>query len=179
MNPMIAPRGKRAMTLMETVIAIGIVAFAVPLVLAAMTAGMEGRRRAEAETRAAWIADEVAREVANRWATPARSTYLPASLTGDFPIIGSSSQPWVLLFDSKSEFVRTGNAEDLMRPVTDRSVAVLAAVHATRADPSTLTPSSKASLSRLTIRIQMPVRAPKEKRDEFSFTRFITQTSPS
>ncbi len=63
----ISRTSRPGMTLMEVVIAIGVVAFVVPLILAATGSAGSSRRDAEADTRSAWIAKEVQRQMILKW----------------------------------------------------------------------------------------------------------------
>lgn len=165
------------MTLMETVIAIGVIAFAVPLVLSATAAGLSDRRNAESETRAAWLAAEVARQVAARWATPPAPSYLPASLETDFPVIASESAPWVLLYDQAGAFAEVGGPQDLENGIKTGKASFIVTVWAAAQMPANLKqPADK--LSRLTIQVQQPARATLAKRRVYPFSVILPESAP-
>lgn len=171
------PIGLHAMTLMETVIAIGVIAFAVPLVLTATAAGLSDRRNAESETRAAWIATDVSRQVAGLWKTPPLPTYLPGSLTTEFPVVATESSPWVLLYDNQGKFIEAGQAQDLKSGSKKAGAVYLAAVHGVPHTPGNLQKPTH-ELSRLSIKIQQPARAPLEQRQSYPFTVILPKIPP-
>lgn len=172
------PKGLQAMTLMETVIAIGVIAFAVPLVLAATAAGLSDRRNAESETRAAWIAQDVSRQVAGRWQTPPRPSYLPDSLTIEFPVVATESSPLILLYDNQGEFIELGQPQDLKTGSKKVGAVYLATVHGVPHTPGNLqTPTRE--LSRLSVKVQQPARAPVEKRQSYPFTVILPKLTPN
>ena len=78
---------QRGMTLMEVVIAIGVVAFVIPLILAATGSAGNSRRNAEADTRSVWLAREVQQQVLSKWADPVRESAITNALT--FPTFSS------------------------------------------------------------------------------------------
>lgn len=166
----------RAMTLMETVIAVGVIGFAVPLVLAATAASLDDRRQAETETRAAWLAAEIAREVSARWANPVRPHYLPDSLETRFPAIGSDAAPWVLLYDGQGNFLEPGQTADIESGSRNPRAVYLATVKAAAHQPANLKPQSNA-LSRVTIQIQQPARAPLANRRIHPFSTILRETT--
>ncbi len=63
----IAGKSHTGMTLMEVVIAIGVVAFVIPLILAATGSAGNSRRNAEADTHSAWIARDVQQNMIVAW----------------------------------------------------------------------------------------------------------------
>lgn len=171
------PRRFQAMTLMETVIAIGVIAFAVPLVLAATAAGLGDRRNAESETRAAWLASDLTRQVSALWATPPKPSYLPDSLTTTFPVIATEASPWILLYDNEGNFIDAGQPQDLQNGTKTAKAVYLVTVHAVAHTPANLNkPPDK--LSRLTIQVQQPARAPLSKRRTYPFSMILTESAP-
>jgi type II secretory pathway pseudopilin PulG len=166
-----------AMTLMETVIAIGVIAFAVPLVLAATAAGLSDRRNAESETRAAWLAGEVTRQIAARWATPPRPTYLPESLDTTFPVIATEALPWILLYDGGGNFLKAGDPQDLKSGTKTTNAIYLVTVHAVAHTPANLTKPND-ELSRLVIQVQQPARASAANRQTYPFSTIMAESIP-
>lgn len=57
----------KGMTLSEVVIAIAIIAFTIPLILAASGGAQHTRQAAEADTRSAWLVRDVQRRITNEW----------------------------------------------------------------------------------------------------------------
>lgn len=113
----------RGMTLMEVVIAIGVVAFVIPLILAATGSAGDARHNAEADTRSVWLAREVQRQVLLKWAEPARESVITDSIA--FPIFSSEASPLVLAFDAEGKFISVGGAQDLSAPTKIPKAAYL------------------------------------------------------
>lgn len=172
------PKRLPAMTLMETVIAIGVIAFAVPLVLAATAAGLSDRRNAESETRAAWLAQDVSRQVIARWQTPPRPTYLPESLTTVFPVVATETAPWILLYDNLGKFLEVGQPQDLKTGSKTSGAVYLVAVYGVPHTPGNLQKPTQ-ELSRLSIKVQQPARAPVAKRQTYPFTLILPKLTPN
>lgn len=161
------------MTLMETVIAIGVIAFTVPLILAGTSASLDDRRNAEADTRAAWLVKDVQKQIAATWATPARQTYLPTSLNLSFPTFGSSSNPIVLIYDSTAGFISAGSSTDVKSGTKTSGAHFLVTAYSKLQNPANLTTSS-AELSRIYLQIHYPAKAPLAKRQVLQFS-VVTQ----
>lgn len=159
-------RPKRGMTLMEVVIAIGVVAFVMPIILTATGSANLSRLGAEADTRSAWLAREVQREVISAWADPARESVIDASL--DFPEFADESSPEILAYDSDGNFLTKGASEDLSGPSKIPKATYLVAIHGEAHNPPNLAPGTD-SLSLLTIRVLHPAKAPPAKRSDLHY----------
>lgn len=164
------------MTLMETVIAIGVVAFTVPLILGGTGASLESRRNAEADTHAAWLAKDIQKQIAATWSSPSRPTYLPTSLHFSFPEFASASNPIVLLYDHSTKFIASGSSTDLVSGAKTRKAHFLVTAYSTPQSPANLNTSST-QLARLHLQIQYPARAPLPKRQRLPFSVVIPQQS--
>jgi type II secretory pathway pseudopilin PulG len=154
---------------METVIAIGVIGFAVPLILAASTASMNDRRNAEADTRAAWLAQDLQHQIAAVWASPRRDTYLPQSVSLTFPEFGSKNSPVLFIYDNEAQFLGMGSSGDLQSGSKQNSAQYLVAAYAERQIPTNLS-SSTSELSRIHIQVEYPAKAPKAKRQTLQFS---------
>ncbi len=165
------------MTLLETVIAIGVIAVAVPLVLAATGASMADRMNAEADTKSAWLAKNVEDQVAAIWATPRRYTYLPQSLTLDYPSLGTETDPVILLYDSDMNFVAEGAAQDFAKGSQKSTARYLVAIHSTPQVPTNLSTTSP-ELARLFVRVEYPAKAPEKKRISSKYSVLMPEQSP-
>ena len=170
-------RGSDGMTLMETVIAIGVIAFAVPLILAGTTASLNDRRNSEADTRSAWLAKDIEEQIAAVWATPRRYTYLPDSLPLNFPAIGSESDPVVLIYDNTAKFVSTGSKSDLQNGSKVQNAQFLVSIYSKAQTTNNLT-SSTTQLSRVYLKIQYPAKAPLAKRQIGQFSLVTPKQQP-
>jgi hypothetical protein len=154
------------MTLMEVVIAIGVVAFAIPLILAATGSANSSRLSAEADTRSAWLARETQREIVSAWADPALESVFGASL--DFPAFADEDSPEILAYDSDGNFLGKGTPEDLTGPCGIPKATYLVAVHGEAHLPANLAPGSE-SLSLLRIRVLHPAKASPAGRSDLRY----------
>lgn len=157
-------RPKRGMTLMEVVIALGVVAFVIPIILAATGSAGSSRLSAEADTRSAWLAREVQREIISAWAE--RESVIGATL--DFPEFADESAPEILAYDSDGNFLARGTPEDLSAPSKIPGAAYLIAVHGETHRPPNLA-AGPDSLSLLTIRVLHPAKASPSKRSDLRY----------
>jgi hypothetical protein len=150
-------------SLLETTIAMGVLALAIPLVFAAVAASGDSGRAAEAETRAGWIVPACLREIdASRAGI---SGYFPKTDAGEaFPAAGKI---WALGFSAggalagaveREEYER-GTAKAASRPI--RYFARLAAEPERSATgPATL---------RVRVSVEYPSSAPVGKRRSLDF----------
>jgi len=159
----------KGMTLLETVIAIGVIAVAVPLVLAATGASMADRMNAEADTKSAWLAKNVEEQVAAIWATPRQPSDLPKTLNLDFPVTGTEADPVVLIYDQDLNFVAEGGSSDFKSGSKLANARFLVAIHSTAQAPGNLTTTSP-EMARLFLRIESPAKAPDKKRQSNKYS---------
>ncbi len=159
----------KGMTLMETVIAIGIIGFSVPLILAASTASMNDRRNAEADTRAAWLAQDLQHQIAAVWASPRRDTYLPQSVSLTFPEFAAENSPTIFIYDNEAQFVGMGSASDLQSGSKQNAAQYLVSAYSKLHTPANLT-SSTSELARIYIQVEYPAKAPLAKRQKLQFS---------
>lgn len=161
-------RPKRGATLIEALIAVGVLAVAVPLVLGAIAQGGKSSMAAEAETRSTWMVSACMAEI--RASRNGLSRYFPASAIGQtFPPAGDV---WALAFREDGTLAGklskslhdSGSRELDGKPI--RFIAVLEA----SAQPVTpgRTPMLKTRIS-----IQYPSSAPAAKRGNLDFHTLI------
>ena len=165
-NPRSNARRCRGMTLSEVVIALGVVAFVIPMILTVTGTANSSRLSAEADTRSAWLAREVQREIVSAWVDPARDSAFGTSLT--FPDFASSSSPEILAYDTEGNLLGKGSAQDLNSPSKIPDAAYLVAVHAEEHRPPNLAAGSQ-SLSLIQIRILHPAKSAPTKRSELRY----------
>jgi type II secretory pathway pseudopilin PulG len=142
------------MTLMEVVIALGVIAFAIPLILAATGSANDARGRAEADTRSAWLAREVHRQIIAKWAVPPRESQIATDIT--FPAFSSRESPVVLVYDASGNFLTEGDSEDVNSVCNIPYAAYLVAIHGESHTPPG---ASVGSFSLLRMRVLNPARA--------------------
>ena len=169
--------GQPGMTLMEVVIAIAVVAFVVPLILAATGSAGSSRRSAEADTRSAWIARQVQQELIVSWGEhPEKSVF------GDKPSIPRSFPTWpsqrktpeILLFDSDGEFIAKGSGADLESASQVKDATYIVAAYSEEYNPPNL-PAIANSLCILHIRIIHPAKANPGNRSTFRYNLITTK----
>ncbi len=154
---------RRGSSLIEAVIAMGVLAIAIPLVFAAVAESGKTGISAEAETRSAWIVPACLREIeASRAGT---SRYFPATSAGDtFPPGGGV---WALGFAADGSLVGKmdkssydqGVAKITAGPV--RYIASLAAEE--------IVPAVDPPMLRVRISLEYPSAAPAAKRRRLDF----------
>ncbi|MFM2199862.1 MAG: hypothetical protein RLZZ505_3294 [Verrucomicrobiota bacterium] len=154
------------MALSEVVIAIGVVAFVIPLILAATGSANNTRLSAEADTRSAWLAREVQREILSAWAVPAPASAFGTSL--NFPTFADATTPEILAFDSDGKFLVKGTPADLTAPSQIPNASYLIAVHGEAHRPPSLAVEHD-KLSLLTIRVLHPAKAAAAKRSDLRY----------
>lgn len=155
-------------TLIEAVIAVGVLAVAVPLVMGTIAEAGKSGMASEAETRSTWMISTCMAEInASR---VGQSRYFPATTTGQsFP---SAGDVWALAFStegkpvgrlSKSQYDKGAKELD-GKPV--RFIAVLSAM------PQTTT-SGGVTMLKTRISIQYPAAAPETKRGKLDYHTLI------
>jgi len=166
MKPSLKIPSNRGLTLMETVIAIGVVAFAVPMFLAMAKSAGESRLRAEADTRSAWLAREVQREVSAKWTNPSQTRIFSDPL--GFPAFASESAPVLLAYDVEGNFISPAAPADFTSPSGIRNASYLVSIHGESYTPPSGSPAS-GTLCLLHIRVSHPARAAPENRRVFHY----------
>jgi hypothetical protein len=166
----------RGLTLMEAVVALGVIAVAVPLILSASAVTTRTRTNAEADTRSAWLAREVQRELTQAWRG------LPSEMFPErpsFPNLASEQSPEILLFDPDGRYLARGNAGDLERGVVTGAASYMVMLHATARPPANMTAGTADALSQVQLRVAHTSRAPRAKRLVYPYTILIPrQTAP-
>lgn len=159
-------RPKRGMTLSEVVIAIGVIAFVIPIILTMTGSANISRLSAEADTYSAWLAREVQREIISAWADPARGSVISSSL--NYPAFADEASPEILAYDSDGNFLAKGTAEDLNSPTQIPKATYLVAIHGEAYSSPNFALGAN-SLSLLRIRILHPAKAPPAKRSDLHY----------
>jgi len=155
-------------TLIEAIIAMGVLAVAVPLVLGTIAEGGKSGMAAEAETRSAWMVSACMAEInASR---VGESKVLPSTITGQpFP---PSGDEWALAFSPEGELI-----DKLPKSLHDRGVKQLDGspvrfIAVLKATPQT-SPSGGVPMLRTSISIQYPAAAPANKRRKLDYHTLI------
>lgn len=157
--------GKKGVSLVEAIIAVGVLAVAVPLVFATMAGSGDSGLSAQAETRCSWIVPACMEEL--ELAMQSRSQHLPALLPSTaFP----GGEPLALAFGVEGEIlgkVDQGAYKQGLRTVGSKSARYIASMSGTLPEQQ-----SSAEVSRpldVTIIVEYPAAAPQEKRRKIEF----------
>ena len=165
----------RGLTLMEAVVALGVIAVAVPLILSTTAVSARTRVNAETDTRSAWLARTVQTELTDAWRDLPSTMFTPKP---SFPSIGSLEAPEVLLFDADGKFLTRGNSNDYLEGSRNDKAVYLVSLFSEQQSPANFTTSDD-SLARVQITVAHNARAPKGKRGTHSYSILIPrQTSP-
>lgn len=140
---------QRGMTLSETVIAIGVIAFAIPLILAATGSAHQSRRAAEADTRSAWLARDIQRKITGDWSV--RTT--DGSLQDKFPFPETRAVEKEWSFNQQGGVTEAGSVTEVYRVYIKAEPFV----------PEMEAPTAS-GLVRVSISIRYPAKAVPEKR---------------
>lgn len=157
-------RNSRGVTLVESVIAIGVLAVAIPLVFGAIAESGKSGMSAQAETRAIWIVPVCMEEVrASRSGTP---EYFTKTKVGE--AIPPAGQVWALGFSADGNPVGkldAGAYEQGSREIDGQPLLYIASIHSEPDQTST------GSTPMLTVRISIeyPAAAPVSKRQSLHF----------
>jgi hypothetical protein len=154
------------MTLMEVVIAIGVVAFVIPIFLVMSKEAGDSRMNAEADTRSAWLAREVKQEILAAWATPPRESHFGGPLT--FPTLATEATAEVLVYDYEGKFLAKGSAADLNGRSNIPNASYVVAVHGEAYQPPNAVAPSQ-NLSLIQIRVLHPAKAPPNNRRAYRY----------
>ncbi len=147
---------KSGMTLSEVVIAIGIIAFSVPLIVAATGGAHHSRQAADADTRSAWLVRDVQRKIMSEWAEAMK----PSGYEITFPFPSA---------DTPEVAMELRYKQDGALLVEDADQATyLVKVEAEPYLPR-LNQSKASSLARVSIQIQYPAKASPNKRKKLTY----------
>jgi type II secretory pathway pseudopilin PulG len=102
---------KSGMTLMEVVIALGIIGFVLPIIIAATSSTGNARLNAEADTRSAWLARHIQTQIIAKWSEPPIESEIESAFL--FPENAATTSSVVLLYNREGSFLSVGTAADL------------------------------------------------------------------
>ncbi len=148
---------KRGMSLAEVVMAIAVIAFSIPLILAATGGAHRSRQDAEADTRSAWLVRDVQRIINNEWSEIAQP-FVP-KISFPFPSGDSSEATMELAYKQDGTLITDEDIDQAVYLVT-----VEAGTYMTNANHSTAS-----SLALITINIQYPAKAAPNNRKKLTY----------
>jgi hypothetical protein len=159
-----ASRLSRGATLIEAVIAIGVLAVAIPMVFGAMAEGGKSGMSSKAEAHSTWIVPLCMAEIQSSRA--GRSRNFPRTLVGEvFPPAG---EVWVLGFSAKGQLVgkvAKADYEAGVGKVDGKTIHYLASISATV--PAVSTGATRMLTTKVSL--EYPAAAPWEKRQKLNF----------
>jgi len=162
--PSIGKSGQSGSSLIEVVIAVGVMAVAVPLVFGALAESGKSGMSAEAETRSAWMIPICMDEI--RASREGRSKYFTPTTTGQ--VFPPASEVWALAFSAEGKPVgKVSKAvyDKGTKELNGARVLYLAAISS--AVPKTQTGATPMLSARITI--EYPSGAPAAKRQKLDF----------
>ncbi|MBM3863797.1 MAG: hypothetical protein FJ385_07615 [Verrucomicrobia bacterium] len=160
------PRGA---TLTEALIAVGVLAVAVPLVFGSLAEAGRSAAAAEAETRSTWIVDTCMDEI--RASREGKPRFFTATKTGEpFPADGEA---WALGFSGDGALigkVEGGEYENGVKEMDGKTVRYVASMRGARQSASAGSgATSNADLLLVRISLEYPAVAPAAKRTKLDF----------
>jgi hypothetical protein len=151
-------------TLIEVVIAVGVLAVAVPLVFGALAEAGESGMSAEAETRCTWMVPACMEEI--RASRDGRPQFFTPTLTGEaFPAAGDV---WALAFSSDGRVVGRLPKEIYEKGTSElngRRIYYVARIRSSATGES----SAESPMLGIHISVEYPVASPAEKRRKIDF----------
>jgi hypothetical protein len=147
---------------METVVALGVLAVAVPLVLAAMGASLEARRDAEVDTRAALIARSLTADMRQAYAGDGRIFHQVGDALHPRVPVAPGDDPVRLAFDGAGAFVRCVNGEEYATGLAAEGFGFLVEIKC-------LAQAREEPLARLQMQVESPAPAAAAHRHKLRF----------
>ena len=164
-NSSVKTSNRSGSTLVESSIAIGILAVAVPLVFGSMAEAGKSGASAEAETCSTWIIPACLQEIENSRAS--KSQYFTATETGQtFP---PENEIWALAFCDEGMLVdkiTIAQYEDGIKKLNNKSISHLARIDATKS-------LENDGMIELLITLEYPAIAPAGQRRKLDFRSLI------
>lgn len=154
----------RGSSLIETVIAMGVLAVAVPLVFGAIAESGNSNVNSEADTRSTWIIPVCMDEI--QASRDGISKYFPATKTAE--IFPTSGDIWALAFSPEGKLIgkiEKSKYDSGMKQIGGQAIRYIAILSAT---PSASTTTSTVMLG-VKIRLEYPAVAPATKRKKIDF----------
>lgn len=165
----------RGLTLMEAVIALGVIAMTVPIMLSASAVTSRTRRHAEADTRSAWIAREVQQELTHAW-RGMPSEMFPQKPS--FPELATEEQPEILVFDAEGRYLSRATEVELQHGMAVGSAQYVVLLYAVAHPPANMTLGALDSLAHVHLRVTHSARAPQAKRAVSCYSMLIPRQTP-
>lgn len=151
-------------TLVEAVIAVGVLAIAIPLVFGTIAESGKSGMSAQAETRSTWMIPVCMQEIQD--SRNGKPRYFTATTTGQaFPPAG---QIWALAFNQEGRPVGKISSAEYdkgLKSLNGQPVRYVATMAATQVPPE----PAQRNMLRVDIFIEYPSASPSKKRQKFAF----------
>lgn len=157
-------RIRRGVTLVESLIAIGVLAVAIPLVFGAIAESGKSGMSAQAETRATWIVPVCMEEI--RASREGKPEFFTSSKVGES--IPPSGQVWALGFSPDGKPVGKVDKdayEQGTREMGGQTLLYIASIQTVESSTS----SGNKPMFTVRVSVEYPAAAPKEKRQSLHF----------
>ena len=155
---------QRGSSLIEAVIAMGVLAVAIPLVFGAIAESGRSNISSEAETRSTWIVPTCLEEI--QASRDGMSKYFIATKTGEtFPATGDV---WALVFSPEGKVVGKidkSTYDKGAREMGGKAISYIASLSATKPTTTTTSPV----ILNVLVRLEYPAGAPATKRQKIDF----------
>ena len=156
---------QRGSTLIEVVIAMGVLAVAIPLVFGALAESGKSGMSSEAETRSTWMVPACMEEI--KASREGRPQYFTATTTGQtFPTTGDV---WALGFSAEGKPVGKIVKAAYDKGLKDIGGVKILYIASISAAAPTSTPSGTIPMLRTRISLEYPAAAPVAKRQKLDF----------
>lgn len=169
------PSRQRGASLIEAVLAIGVLAVAVPLVFAALAESGKSTMSSEAETRSSWIVPICLDEIrASRAGSP--QFFTATTVNQAFP---TSGDVWAIAFSAEGSALGKVTKADYdkgIKTLNGQSIRYIAALSAEATTPTPDEQSAKPgapTMMRAKIALEYPAGAPVAKRQKMDFHTLI------
>jgi len=158
-------RNRRGSSLIEVVIAVGVMAVAVPLVFGALAESGKSGMSAEAETRSAWIIPLCMEEI--KASRESRSEYFPATTVNQ--IFPPSGEVWALGFSAEGKPIGKISKSAYDKGTKELSGKKIMYITTLSANPQKTPPTGLATMLSAQISLEYPAGAPAAKRQKLDF----------
>jgi hypothetical protein len=146
----------RGTTLTEVLIAVSVLAFSVPLILAATGGTYRSRQDAEADTRAIWIVGDVKRRVINKWSTDTQRSDVEETLI--FPSSATPKNTIKMFYDKQGSLIEHDHEKGVYLVTVEASQYVRPHYY-----------SDISPLARVIIKIQHPAKSSSDRQKKLTY----------
>ncbi|MBK1881383.1 hypothetical protein JIN85_03085 [Luteolibacter pohnpeiensis] len=154
-------KSRQGATLIEAVIAVGVLAVAVPLIFATLAQSGESSLDAGAETRCSWVIPACVEELR-------AASYNQSQLLGEIPA-GKEFSDISLAFSESGKALSKLDPAVYAQGIRDKRVRYIVSMTATLPEQENSTTSSATPIRQLRLRLEYPAAAPSGSRNKIDF----------